>query len=211
LQGILADGSYATKFVSINLSAASATLLAALEGFAGNYYGGDNGVWLFSKSAWDQILVKIQRDWRAVIDLNEKTFLGYKYIVTNSLSNDVIVLGDFSQYGIAGRDILKSIDDSLAFDSYQRYFKATVRICGRPLWEGSVTLDDGSIVWPFVANVAAEQSSTSSSSSNSSSSSSTWELESSSSSSIDSPSSESSPSSGSSGSSGSSESQHSYP
>ena len=204
--GILSAGSYATKFVTVNLSDTSAGILAALEGMAEWYYGGDKATWIISKSAWNQILPKINGEWHALINLENKKLLGYDYRIVNSLKGDTIVLGDFTQYGAGARDMYKAFDDGLEFLTAQRLFKTVVRAAGRPLWAGGVELDDGSVVYPFVANIASEQSSSSSHSSLSSASSASSESSSSSSSksSASSPSSKSSASSESSSSSSSS-------
>jgi hypothetical protein len=134
-----------------------------------------------SKGAEDE-LVKNVDELGDVLDLTGKYLMGYPYIVTTALEGEDIVLGDWTMFGVAARDLRNEADDGMAFDSAQMIVRTIIRACGRCLWSGAITLDDGTVVYPFVANddVEAEPSAASSSSSSSVSSASSASSESSS-------------------------------
>ena len=166
LKGVLGSGDDATKFVSCDFS------LAQLIDMVQSYYGGKDGQWVMSQGALNAILDKYEADsvsWTSAFNMADKVLLGYKYSVSASMGGIDIVLGDFSQYAVIEKPPREEVDSGLLFLSDQLMFKAVLRVNGQPTWTGPITLDDGKVVYPFVANATSEVSSTSSASSISSS------------------------------------------
>jgi len=186
------------------------------------YYQNKNGCWVVSQDMWIDITnlwdtatqtPQIPLTW----DMDGTPILwGYPVIVSDVMRDTSLVLGDFSQYVIAQKEMTQAVNESLKFVEDESYLRFVLRINGSSMWAGPMTLTDGSVVHPFVMKTDDEQStssegfSSSSSSIDSSSTSSTSPgstsstSSSSSSSSIDSSSSESTDESNSSGSSDSS-------
>ena len=183
----------ATGFSAI----AGAITAANLKDIFDLYYGGDQGVWVLGQDLWIEITnlwdtatqtPAIPLTWDA--DGTARLW-GYPVVVTDVMSDRSICLGDFSQYVIIQKEVNAAVSESLKFLEDESCFRFVLRINGSPMWVSPLTVNDGSIVHPFVMSAGDEQSSSSSQSSASSSSHSS----SSSSSSVDSSSSSSSSSS----------------
>jgi len=194
---------------------AGALTAANLKDIYDLYYGGSDGCWVFSQDMW----VEVTNLWDAVAtqapgipltwNANGQAILWGLPVVVNSAMNDrTILIGDFTQYTIIQKEMTQAVNESLKFVEDESYLRFVLRINGSPTWVGAKTLNDSSVVHPFVIATGMEQSSSSSSSSSGghSSSSSSEEHSSSSSSSVDSSSSKSSESVGNTSSSSSSSS-----
>jgi len=161
------------------------------------YYGSPNGCWVMSKNSLEEVM---DLDWTTAPNGYDPTveegtpfgrLFGLPILQSDVMSGDDIVLGDYSQFIIAQKEVTTAINSSLLFLEDEKYFRFVLRINGAVGWTSQMTLEDGSVVSPFVIKTDMDMSTSSSSSveySSSSSSSST----SSSSSSFDSSSSSSS-------------------
>jgi HK97 family phage major capsid protein len=189
--GVVGTNDHATIYVS-GAGNVAADLVAVLS----SYYGGDQGVWVLSHDVFADIVSSFASD----ISYNPASGLlyGYPVLIARSANAGCMMLADWSQYLLAQRDIKTAVGESIYFQSDQLLLKANIRVQGTPNWSSTQTLEDGSVVAPFVAlsDMNAEESSEeewnfSSSSSSSSIDSSSSSSKSSSSSSVDSSSSSS--------------------
>ena len=147
LSGIIAaSGGYTAATTKPGTSVSRADL----EAMVAAYYGGDEGVWMFSKSAWNNILTNVDQ-YISIIDFKSRTLFGMPYRINPAFQAAKCVLGDFSQYGVIHKPVAESMDAGLYFLSDQMVFKAEFRVAGQAMWKGPVTLDDGTAVYPFVA------------------------------------------------------------
>ena len=195
-------GHPSTGFVYVGLEIS----LGELKDMVDAYYGGKSGKWYISQQRWNQV-GDLFDDPALPLTWDDKgpMLWGYRVVVTDVVPQGTIMLADLTQYVIVQKEMTSAVNKSLKFLENSQYFRYVMRLNGTGLWVGPVTLDDDSIVHPFVMATGEESSSygemTSSSSSSSSSSNSS--SSSSSSSSIDSSSSSSSSNSSSSSSSSS--------
>lgn len=184
-------GHPSTGFVDVGVTIS----LGELKDMVDAYYGGPSGKWYTSKQRWNQI-GDLFDDPALPLTWDDKgpMLWGYRVVVTDVVPMGTIMLADLTQYVIVQKEMTSAVNKSLKFLENEQYFRYVIRLNGSGLWVGPVTLDDDSIVHPFVMATGEESSSygemTSSSSSSSSSSNSS--SSSSSSSSIDSSSSSSS-------------------
>ena len=187
----------ANSAVTIVVTATDPITIAEIEDMYHAYYGSPNGVWCMSKAAQEEV---IDLDWTTQpngydFEVTEDAPFGRLYglpiLVTDVMSGDDIVLGDYSQFILAQKEVTQAVNSSLKFLEDEKYFRFVLRINGDVGWTSSMTLEDGSVVSPFVIKSDMDQSTSSSSSELYSSSSSSSEKYSSSSSSVDSSSSSS--------------------
>ena len=136
-------------FTTATQQVATSVSRADLESMVADYYGGPAGVWIFSKRAWNNILANVDQ-YISIIDFRTKTLYGIPYVINPSNQAAKAVLGDFSQYGAIYKPVQESFDIDLYWQSDQMLFKGTMRAAGRAMWKGPVTLDDASVVYPFV-------------------------------------------------------------
>lgn len=161
INGVLHDGDYSTKYLTIDGTQET------IEDAVKQYYGGENGMWVISKSLFNTILDNMADTF--LLDLSSKTLMGYPYVVSDVMNDGDIVLGDFSQFIIIQKEIREDVDQSLKFLEDESCYRAVIRINGGSLWKsGGITDQSGSKVYPFVANTGSDNSSSSSSSSSSS-------------------------------------------
>jgi len=174
--GVCAGGDEATVYV-----AGTGTWAGTGAKMVGSYYGGSKGVWVMSQDIWAALVTEHQNDFLLDMFEGKAYFLGYPVFVCSAAKDDCLILGDFSQYTIVQKELRKEISEHVLFDSDQSVIKIAMRVQGAPIWSSPVTLENGSVVAPFVAlntmeyqesSEEWEQSSSSSSNSSSSSSSS---------------------------------------
>jgi len=168
-------------------SVISATITAAeLKDIYDLYYGGIEGIWVVSKGLWNEITdlwdTATKTPGIPLTFTSEGPLLwGYPVKVLDCMESRSICLGDFSQYVIIQKDLKTATNKSLKFLEDEQYLRIQQRVNGSPYWAGAMTMQDGSVVHPFVMNSDYDYSSSSSSSSSeehseSSSSSSSSEL-----------------------------------
>lgn len=180
--GICAGSSEATIYVD-----STGTWAGTGASMVGSYYGGPKGVWIMSQNVWAELVLEHQNDFILEMVNGRPYFFGYPIMVCAAAKENCLILGDFSQYTIVQKELRRQLSEEIYFDTDQSAIKFTARLQGAPIWSDPVTLEDGSVVAPFVAlsTMAYEESSDeweqSSESSSSSSSSSTSESSSSSS------------------------------
>ena len=162
--------------------------VAELKDAYDSYYGSANGKWYLSHEVWSQIGDLYDTRGTTAIpltfDANGGAHLwGLPVVVSDIFNDNDFMLGDLSQYVIIQKELVSSVSMDLLFLEDESTFRFVLRINGDAIWRTAITLQDSSVVHPFVMPNNAENSSSSSSSSESSSSSSSDSSESSSSSS----------------------------
>ncbi len=198
VQGILESSKQATKFIDVGTYVGIVAQVNAMYKF---FAGVDNGVWLFSKDKYIELVDQYDSDLAFSVERPFGQLWGLPIIVAPFMESGDVVLGDFSAYVIAQKEMRSSISESVYFDTDQSCLKISLRIGGKVPYGDGWTNTDGYKVYPFVALSDMEGFSSSSSSSSSEEFSSSSSSSHSSSSNSSSSSSESSDSSGSSDSS----------
>jgi len=188
----------ANSAVTIPVTATDPITLAELQDMYHAYYGSPNGVWCMSKNGLEEI---IDLDFTTAPFTYDPTveegvpygrLMGLPILVSDVMAGDDIVLADYSAFVLAQKEVTTAVNSSLKFLEDEKAFRFVLRINGAVGWTSQMTLEDGSVVSPFVMKADMDQSTSSSSSVEYSSSSSTSGGYSSSSSSFDSSSSSSS-------------------
>jgi HK97 family phage major capsid protein len=146
MHGIVGTGDASTIYVS-----AGADNLATCRKMMGSYYGGKDGVWIFSQDVWEAIALGYGDVNDTILDVNARMLGGYPVIVERAANSGCIILGDFTQYMIAQREIRSSISDTIFYTSDQKLLKSNIRINGTSIWNSEMTLESGDTVAPFVA------------------------------------------------------------
>lgn len=171
--GVVAGGSEATIFLP-----PEPTWAATAAKMIGSYYGGAEGIWVVSQNVWAELVLEHQSDFLLEMVGGRAYLFSYPIYVCKAANPDCMILGDFSQYMVVQRELRQDISEHTLFDTDQSQLRFVLRIQGAPVWNSPVTLEDGSIVAPFVAldgmeyeesSEEWEQSSSSSSSSSDSS------------------------------------------
>jgi hypothetical protein len=147
--GIVGGGDEATIYV-----AAGGTDRATLAKMEGSYYGGKGACWVFSQDIWAALVIENMADtvqefikW----DKEDAYIHGHIVKVLPAGNTTCIVLGDFSQYQIIQKELRREVSENVYFDTDQSCVRLIARVQGAPLWSGPTTIEDGSVVAPFVA------------------------------------------------------------
>jgi len=165
-----------------NVNISAPITAAELKDIYDKYYGGKNGVWVFSQDLWIEVGdLWNDGDAAPALPLTFEGGVAYLWglpvIVSDVISDRGVVLGDFSQYVVVQKELTTAVSEELKYLEDESCFRFVLRINGSPYWKGPIVTWDGTTVHPFVMETAEVESSSSSSSesssSNSSSSSST--------------------------------------
>ena len=163
--------------VTIPVAATDPITLAELKDMYHSYYGGKDGVWVMSKNGYEEI---IDLDLTTAPNVYDPTpsdgapmgrIMGLPIMVSDVIEEDDIVLGDFGRYVVAQTEMTSGVNLSLKFVESEKCFMFVLRIGGKVGWYSRVTLQDGSVVSPFVMKTDMDESSSSEVLSSSSSSS----------------------------------------
>ena len=139
------------------------------------YYGSPNGKWYLSHEVWSQIGDLYDTMGTTAIPLTFDAdggahLWGLPVIVSDVFNDNDFMLGDLSQYVIIQKELVSTVSMDLLFLEDESTFRFVLRINGDALWRNAITLQDLSVVHPFVMRTGAEESSSSTNSSESSSS-----------------------------------------
>jgi len=165
-----------------------------LKDMVSNYYGSPNGIWCMAHDAWHEIINLYSNSTNPILPLQfmqgegnrtKAILFGFEVHVLDCMSSRDIVLGDFTAFVIAQKELRSDFSEHLYFSSNETAFRSIIRINGCPLWSGPITEESGDVNYCYVTMIDADfnSSSSSSNSSSSSSSSTIWRSSSSSSSS----------------------------
>lgn len=138
----------ATQLNGITLSTATKTVTAAspidipnIKSMIDSYYGGKDGMWVMSKQAFNQVkdlyentlALEFTEDGTAIL-------FGYPIDISPVMANFDIVLGDFTQYAIAQKEIRSSVAMHVNFINDEQVFRFVIRINGGNTWNSGLTI-----------------------------------------------------------------------
>lgn len=135
-----------TSTASITVTAATPISIPNIKSMIDSYYGGINGAFVMSKPAWNQVKDLYENTLALEFDAEEGAILfGYPVIVSEIMNNFDIVLGDFSQYAIAQKELRNAVNMSVRFLEGEQLFKFMIRINGANTWTAGITLQTSTL------------------------------------------------------------------
>lgn len=123
-----------------------------LKDMVSNYYGSPNGIWCMAHDAWHEIINLYSNSTNPILPLQfmegegnrtKAVLFGYEVHVLDCMSSRDIVLGDFTAFAIAQKELRNDFSEHLYFSSNETAFRSIIRINGCPMWSGPITEESG--------------------------------------------------------------------
>lgn len=140
MNGILSTGNRSTGYLDL----ATISITGTKDMFD-SYYGGENGIWVMSKAAFNEITDVYADNTSLYFDEGQVYLYGYPVKVSPVMRSTDIVLGDFTQYVVGQKEVRQSFSRDVRFLNDESLFKFVIRINGNSSWMQGVTLNDNVI------------------------------------------------------------------
>lgn len=158
--GVMNEEAPATAWID---TAVATTLITQLRAMVDAYYGGKDGKFYVSRTTYNDLIEmtdSVTSD--AIQAIGDKLYIyNYPVEVSNVMTEDQILLGDFTQYAVSQKEFRKDISESVYFLTDQKAIRYTFRCGGNAIWDGPLTQEDGTEVYPFVSLDIMQKSSSS--------------------------------------------------